>query len=378
MPNEFVDLGYLFWSRVFQNGGTAVDLAVYDAYILDIRNRIRTVMEAENGGDNWEVSRVIRWQGSPTTTYGYGFKIRRLVSGVPDGREWLILMAGPYTSFADTIAEPEEALQDGGPIFNHFVFNGGNDFDDGFYTLHYHSNGATETYAFEAGSDENAYNGTTPDLDPPAVSPKTNLDGFMVTPGNGGAPRGNITASFAETTPTRWLFVWNHEKPFCGIYHAGAYHTLATIYNIAGDIIIPRVATDVYPEGVYQLTVTYGGLSNTYNTRRVLGLTPDGTTPQIYDVLEHNRLTYYNQPRADNTYDVDSFKLSNTLYDKGYTDNEIFGQVGWNATSRYQLYESPLGGWLQIGNSEAWPWKLANPIPFAGWPLNPQLVGMGL
>ena len=374
MPNDFVDLGYMNWSRITQRDGVTVDLTVHDAYIANVRNRVRTALEAENGGLNWEVSRIIRWVNG--TTYGYAFKIRRLVSGTPDGREWLITQAGPQGTSGNIFAEPEQIWAN--PDHNnYFRYIAGYDALDNFIGMHFHSLGASTTYDFDA-VDSDAYDGTTADFAAPNSDPRTQISSFMPTPGAQDYPQGYMYAGQAETTPTRFCMVWNHEKPFIGLYFGEAFHIQPNRYLVAGDLVIPRVASDIYTEAFFALAVSYQSLSADASFWEVASLTPDGTNDTVYGVETHNRLSRYNQPRADGTYDVDPIKVVNSNWDKGYLDKEIFPQVGWVGTSRFQLFNTSLGGGFKAEGNCAVPWKLGNPLPFAGWPLNPQPIGMDL
>jgi len=375
MPNDFVDLGYMMWSRVYQRDGVTIDLTVHDAYMTEVRDRVRTSLEGENGGQNWEVSRVARWASGAVD--GYAFKVRRLESGVPDGREWLFLFSGQQSGFVDTLAEPEQILEDP-ELNNYFRFSTGSDAIDGFIAMHYHSLGATTTYDFESGSDDDAYDGTTPDFDPPNTSPRSSMSGFMPTPGAKAYPQGYMYADITASIPDRFCMVWNHEKPFVGLYMGEAYDIRPNRYFIAGDLIIPRVSSDTFTDAFFALQASYSGFSVSASFWEIASLTPDGANDHVYDVATHNRLTRYNQPRADNTYDVDPIKVVSSTLDKGYLDKEIFPQVGWVSTSRFQLFETPIGGGFKAEGNCAVPWKLANPLPFAGWPLNPQDIGMGL
>lgn len=374
MPNDFVDLGYLNWSRVYQRDGVTLDDVVHHAYVADIRDRFRSALETENGGLNWEVSRIAKWAGGDD--YGYGFKIRRLDSGTPSGHEWLILLAGQQGTFVNFLSEPEQSLQD--PEHNNFFrYLEGSDNLDNYVGMHFHSLGGATTYDFDT-TDSDAYDGTTPDFAAPNTSPRVDIAGFLPTPGAKDYPQGYIYSGLAEVSPTRWIMVWNHEKPFLGMYFGEAYDIRPSRYMIAGDLLVPRVSSDTFLDAFFALEVSYTNVSADASFWEVAGLTPDGAADTVYGVRTHDSLTRYNQPRADGTYDVDPIKVVNNNWDKGYLDKEIFPQVGWVGTSRFQLFDTVLGGSFKAEGNCGVPWKLGNPLPFAGWPLNPQDIGMGL
>jgi len=92
MPTEYVDLGY-YTSRYMQTWGKGfLYRRTEDDYFIDLYDRIRVPLEAENSGQNWEVSRLFRWIDGGDRAFG--FVIKHLDAGSPTGREWFLWWVG--------------------------------------------------------------------------------------------------------------------------------------------------------------------------------------------------------------------------------------------------------------------------------------------
>lgn len=100
--NNWVDLGFhSIWEVVPENTSAAVGAAFssgkFLAQAVDKRDRIKAIMDAENGGLNWEVGRVALFSAIATER-AFGFTIKRLVAGTPSGEEWFIMLGAPGTT----------------------------------------------------------------------------------------------------------------------------------------------------------------------------------------------------------------------------------------------------------------------------------------
>ena len=497
MPTDYVDMGY--FNGIYQgwtDGVAAFDVPTFDAYIEELRDRVKTKMEAENGGQNWQVSRICRWTGTTSQFYQYAFMVRRLVAGVPDGREWLFSFAGAQTLSQDRYPE-------GNKVFDSSEVSGivrmvtGSVYEDGIMLMHHHK-GAIDiaasdklrytdppldtetviidgkTYTFQytltdsdgnvqigataedtydnlaaaidlsgvAGTDyansmteltsvtasndgtngvmtvtaatagpagnaiaisealtnaawdgelyggtlrgghdavtwdfdavpEDAWDGTTPDHDPPNTSPWTDLPGFLpdssvqrpVLPPWG---KGGFTPREAQVN----CLIFNHEFPFMGWYNALDDFRWINSVRIMGDIVVPRRVSDRWVVGTLALNLGMGN-STFINSDWFDAVRPDGT-PDAYDTLEtHTEFTWRNQPRADGTYDKDPVKIVNDINDKGFVDKEVYAIQGRTDDQIYALFDSVQGRMLAVDNVVI-PWVTNAPIPFMGWPIDPQ------
>ena len=497
MPTDYVDMGY--YNGIFQgysDGVESFDLPTFDAFIADLRDRVKTKMEAENGGQNWQVSRIIRWTGLNSNYYQYAFKVRRLVSGTPDGREWFFSFAGPNLSLQDRYPEGNEVF-DSSEVGSLFRWTQGSAGNDGIFVIQYHK-GALDiaayadlsytgqptdgeqveiggkTYTFQttltdsdgnvqigataddsfnnlaaaidlsgtAGTDyaasttahpsvdasndttndvmtataetpgdagnsitvsttvanaswdtelyggtlrsgndaktwdfdatpEDAWNGTSPDFAPPNTSPWTNLPGFLPSttvnrPVLPGWAKGNFSPREASCN----CILFNHEIPFMAWYHAVDDRRYISSVHIMGDIIIPRRDNDRWNIGNLAFNLDMG--NNTFqNNNWADAARPDGTV-DTYDTPEgHAEFFWDNQPRADGTYDKDPIKIVNNINDKGFFHKEIYAVQGRNDDQIYTLFDSVQGRMLALDNIVI-PWVTNAPIPFMGWPVDPQ------
>lgn len=497
MPTDYVDMGY--YNGIFQgysDGVESFDLATFDAFIADLRDRVKDKLEAENGGQNWQVSRIIRWTGTSSNHYQYAFKVRRLVAGTPDGREWFFSFPGPNLSLQDRYPEGNEVF-DSSEVGSTFRYSRGFPGDDGTLMMHHHkgaidlaaseklrytgqpTDGETveidgKTYTFQdtltdvdgnvqigataddsfdnlaaaidlsgtAGTDyatsmtahpavdaandaandfmtataetpgdagnaitvsttvtnaewdsalyggtlrggndaktwdfdatpEDAWNGTTPDFDPPNTSPWTDLPGFLpsTTTDRPVLPpwaKGSFSPREAQCN----VILFNHEIPFMGWYHAHADFRFINSAFIMGDLIVPRRDNDIFVVGNLAFNLDMGN-STFRDDQWIDAARPDGTVDTYDTPVGHEEFTWDNQPRADGTYDKDPIKIVNNINDKGYFDKETYAIQGRNDDQIYSLFDSTQGRMLAVDNIVI-PWVENAPIPFIGWPVDPQ------
>ena len=85
------------WKRINLSTNTYVaDLNAWDNWAIEWKNRLVTVLHAQNSGQNWEVSNVNRALSTRYNNRMYLIRIRHLSSGTPTGREWLLSINGPW------------------------------------------------------------------------------------------------------------------------------------------------------------------------------------------------------------------------------------------------------------------------------------------
>jgi hypothetical protein len=174
--------------------------------------------------------------------------------------------------------------------------------------------------------------------------------------------------------------VFNHEVPFLGIYSAASTEQRPLAWLISGDIIIPRVASDPRIEGhlAYATTKSFGTMQRSRISVHCVNASGAQDEYDNLDDLEHHaEFDYFNQPRADDTYDADALKIVKTTNDKGYIDKDISANMGWRFRLSGRLFESPHGLHIRADPYFTMPWSLNAPPPSAGWPLvATQKVGM--
>jgi hypothetical protein len=379
MPTEVVDLGIHNQYR-WQLDGLTRDDTTFNAWVKDIRDRIKTPLELEGGAtQNWTVGLVARWQGV-TNEYGYGFLIKHRNAGVDSGREWFIHISGPTATVANLCRGADMLAQGAYGTYYQGIGVGAatlnNGTGDGEVGVHYTPHGATYGYDFT---------GVASDFDPPTNSPYSDITNFLPTTGVGTEyPEGVAFNTLFESNDMHWCLVFNHELPFVGIYYSESDYGSVDTLILSGDIVVPRVSGDARVEGNMLLTCTHGDGNGGNYLGRILVNAVDaaGVQSQYTDadnVEWHTAFTKLNQPRADGAYDVDPIKLVNSLDDKGYLDKTVVANVGHYKRFAGRMYETPDGTLMSIAEGIAVPWSTSDPLPFRGWPLvAQQLIGMGL
>jgi hypothetical protein len=139
MSTGVIDYGS-WHAQFWQLNAVTRDEPTADAYYLDLNTRVKSVLEAINGGNDWEVSDCARWTGGGSNT-GYAWRIRRLIGGVATGEEWLDFFSGLDPSI-DVLPLGADIFQSAAKCSQYFTslqFDGN---WSGMRALHYHTQGA--------------------------------------------------------------------------------------------------------------------------------------------------------------------------------------------------------------------------------------------
>jgi hypothetical protein len=361
---KIVDMGYVDATyMMLMNGSTRTyDLPTQEAYMLDMRQRF--VDAGLNDGVNWSLSPIGFSIGSGDTARGRGqyvFVIQHLTAGDFSGKEWLICLPAAGNSNLSTMHHTI-----GSSVANaqtHFLANGaatGTGSVEGCFVFDYNPFGLTKAYGMSGVSD---------DFD--AVDIKSGLDTFMPTVG---AKQLGIMSPLTVTNENNLALVFNHAVPFVGIYQSDL-NTFARCH-VAGDIIETKrgPGIDDYVNGVF-----YCASTNVAATRLCLTQTDDGTPIQTALTL-HGLFLAGNQPYfdgADYVFHRDKPLLSTASYIKGYLRPDIIPIQGGVGRHYLRPFKSEHGVSIKIENALCAPWSDTDPVPFSGWPLNPQLPTFG-
>lgn len=147
MPTGYVDCGTLAWYNFGYTRAGVSYLTYYNEgrylnYAVELRNRFKVPMEAENAGQNWSVGRVAEISNGDQRSFA--FVIKRLVAGVPSGHEWMIQVCVPRT---DGTSPTDSALY---AVFGSTGFTGPKPYWDYFY---YSRDAGTSNIAVAVGKD---------------------------------------------------------------------------------------------------------------------------------------------------------------------------------------------------------------------------------
>jgi len=389
MANVVIDMGFMSNDQRFiiqasdgdyfatQAGGsndpwpTDYDgIAQIHPFITWIRDRIKTVMEAENGGNNWRVSRIAEWEGrvqSGRGHYGYAFKIEQLDEGSPTGREWCMFFSGLQED--STSAAPvniEEAVGDIAGYDSYFVpwFHSSN----GFVAMQYNTGGLSTSWDFDA-SLVDTFN-VANDFNAPNTNPYSQDTSFFPDDGIHPQVRGHVSGEWNQNrSQDRWVFIFNHDIPFCGFYRAKHRSNFVREVVIMGDIVVPRVSTDDRPDGWFFYSIEMREGDITEDGERLYAINPDTDTENSFQPgILHTAYTTANQPRGDGTYDKDVVKVVNSNIDKGYLNPDLVAIQGPTTWMRDMLFDSPEGACVKVTDELVFPWTTTDPVFPAGYP----------
>ena len=207
----------------------------------------------------------------------------------------------------------------------------------------------------------------------------------------------------SDTNDNKWCVVFNHEVPFVGVYFCRGAGTVAVDTIImTGDIIEPRDTADTREEGVFcwrcsttqrptgGATGLDGGINNFGSSptagRQVNCLDKDGNRIVQWGFHTNNAWTPLNQPRADGTFDLAPIRLYASVnqqlngeeveeagnINKGFLKKDVIGHQGFYNTGPYMMFDARYGKAFQFSNSYVCPWVDTAPVPFFGWPIDPQ------
>jgi len=366
MPNTVVDLGYFspYWNQYER--GELISPLQSEVSALEVYNRVKPVLEAINGGNDWGVGRLIEWMGAEND-FGFGFVIYHLDgAGSPTGREWLITWGGRSDTQDDFWPAAIEVWENATHWDAQFNANGTTN-SSGFQAIHYHKGGLLgSTYDV---------NESLGNLVPPATNPYIDADAFMPTFATRPYPRGSSQhgqslGSGSGTFNNMWCLVANQDVPFVGIYANWSNNRHVRIITIAGDIIVPRAAGDIYTEGVFRTAPT-DHFAETGTSVQVLDSA--GAQEEVLTVASYTQFDEFNQPRDDGEYDRDPVVLGS---DKGFLDEEVIAIQGWHNSHRNKIFTSAHGVAIKLDEYRVYPWALNTLPAFVGWPVNPQVLAV--
>lgn len=389
MANVVIDMGFMSNDQRFiiqssdgdyfatQAGGSndpwATDyegIAQIQPFITWIRDRLKTVMEAENGGNNWRVSRIAEWPGRVTSgraDYGYAIKIEHLDGGSPTGREWCLFLSGLREDRTSAFpVQIDEVVGNVNGYDAYFVpwFHTSN----GFVALQYNSGGLTTSWDFDATLAD-TFN-TANDFNLPNTNPYSQDDQFFPDDTLYSQLRGHVSGEWnQDRSQDRWVFLFNHDIPFCGFYRAKHRSNFLREAMIMGDIIVPRVSTDNRPDGwfFYSIEMREGDIIQ--GGEGLYAINPDTDTDNAFQpAVFHNEYSPANQPRDDGTFDKDVVKVVNSNIDKGYINPDLVAVQGPNGWMRDMLFESPEGACVKVTDELVFPWTTTDPVFPAGYP----------
>lgn len=394
MPNTYVDMGY-FGLQYMQSFGYSKSNAVERVYFSDLYSRLKTVMEAENGGLNWSFDRIFTWNDGADV--GYGFVIKRLDgdAGSETGMEWLLWFTGArsnnvwsngYSLWFDTASQT-----------THFMdaeSASKSTFSRGTIGIHYHKGGLVTTYDVGAGDD----------FDPPATSPHTSAAAaiaFMPDIATYPHPRGSMFSNTKSDYSGRTCLVFNWEVPFLAMYHGYGNITSPRGLIVSGDIVIPRVSTDTYVEATVSAAILtpddlytrYSFSSENYDyVGGFVGhvLNPSGGKELVMGLYTDERNTNVSgfEYAENSTGDYDRFPIQlkaddpaylapygGTTIDKGIIDLDVCCFQGAYDRQHQLTFPSAHGRGLVLSRQGlTGPWVPGAPTPFFGWPINPQSI----
>ena len=339
-------------------------------FITWVRDRIKTVMEAENGGQNWRVGRIAEWTGgllSGRSIYGYAFKIEQLNAGTPTGKEWCMFFSGLIENLTnEQIAEIAQVVGNVAGYSAYFVpwFHT----SDGFVAMQYNSGGLSTSWDFDATLAD-TFN-TANDFTPPNTNPYSQDDQFFPDDTVHSQLRGHITGEWNQNrSQDRWVFIFNHNIPFCGFYRAKHRSNFVREVVIMGDIVVPRVSTDTRKDGWFFYSIEARDNDVIQDGERLYAINPDTDSENSFQpAVLHNAYTTANQPRDDGTFDKDVVKVVNSNIDKGYLNPDLVAIQGPNGWMRDMLFESPEGACVKVTDELVFPWTTSDPIFPAGYP----------
>jgi len=362
MPTTVVDLGYFspYWNQ-YDNGQTISPLQS-EVSAKEVYDRVKLALEAINEGNDWGVGRLIEWMGAEND-FGFGFVIYHLDgAGSPTGREWFITWGGRSDTQDDFWPAAIEVWENAAHWDSHFKAYGTTN-SSGFQAIHYHKGGLLgSTYDV---------NESLGNLVPPATNPYIDADAFMPTFATRAFPRGvsqhgqPIFDGNGIKNPM-WCLVANQDVPFVGIYTNWYNNRHVRVIMLTGDIIVPRAAGDVYPEGVFR---TAPADHFAHGTTAVQVLSAAGAQEEVTTLPTTSQFNEFNQPRADGEYDRDPIPLGS---DKGFLDEEVIATQGWHNSHRNKVFTSAHGCAIKLDEYHVYPWTLDTLPAFVGWPLNPQ------
>jgi len=243
----------------------------------------------------------------------------------------------------------------------------------------------------EAGAATNSYGvGSGADFDPPEFIPRE-YDVTLFFPDFGAKPYprgGGWQLPSSGRGANKMLCIWNHEVPFVGLYAGIRMASGISRIVLAGDIIEPRVSADPYPEGFFSWWADTVGWNSgqtlvdpgiDQEAKFVHHLTENGFQDHTenastggFNMALHNEFDSRNQPRADGTWDLDPIKLYGAYEVKGYLRKDVVGQQGLYQGPQHMLFDARYGKAIQIDYRTVVPWVDDAPVPFYGWPLDPQ------
>jgi len=370
---KVVDLGYIdatYMSLI--NGSTrTISDALANTYMSDIRQRM--VDAGLNDGINWSLSRIVLHIGTFDANYYRGWYllvIKKLVAGVPTGDEWLIGYPRPahnifsgLGSFGTNVTQLESYFQ---------YYNGALSSPYGYgaapiILFHYNPNGLSSTYGIGAGVD----------FDPPSISPKTDLPGFMPS---GVMPKGMLGIQIGITDERRVAFIFNHTATVIG-YGISEFTGNPNSFVFAGKILNPKRALDTNDGGsIFLYSAANTGANAETATHVYIATLDDLDNHIVCFVRAHTLFLAGNQPYFDGTnylFHRDAPIVANNSYIKGELKPDLFPIQGGYQRHYLRMFQSEHGRALKINDRMCIPWADDVPPLFIGWPLNPQVPTIG-
>lgn len=286
---------------------------VRSAYILALRDALRTSLDLDNLHTNWMVGDVAYWIG--ISGYGgYAFVIFHMVAGVKSGPAWLFALPNTFTG---GLVDVDDFFQSASFSSYGRDSNGGTTIStNGNFFFHYCETGGT-TDPYSIGYDALGQL-TGGDLSVPAVNPFTNLAGFMPPSAK---LYGVVPLGFVDTLSHTWNFVMDHDKPFLCMYSVNGLSGYLSGVFLAGEVLEPIRVGDTYKSAMTWWT---------FSTSVSLGIT-----------IASHYIWGYNDTGVRSSYvgySHSQYKLAHTHWDKipvgsasflkGFLDSDIVRTLG--------------------------------------------------
>lgn len=347
-------------------------------HIRKFRDDIRTSLmpgagNSNTGGSppvnrNWVVSEIGRWVGSSSNHIGYAFIVRQMdgddVSPAPTGVEFLIMFGSPlnnqdmylysfgnifngspstyFRSFgrysSDTLDNGTGSGQGMTPFLIHFNNTGGlgtgDEYDMGF------TNFAEGRYAGNIFGQ-----GDFTDIDVSGTSPYADIATFM-----GPASSSEVKGISADDLLIKrfyyhslaLIFDDSLSHPCCSLYATEGQNIARIYFACLGNIITPRVGTDVFKQGCFTseissaLATDYGVRGNSYLQGRY-----SGGVRTSFTLYTQTPFTEFNSPPSrSSSYPWAPVVVGNSTQLKGQLNSELFRVIGPVDRHPHRLYKT--------------------------------------
>lgn len=298
-------------------------------YVLEVRNRLRTLLDPEGTHQFWVVSDIAEWQ--PTIEYdGYGFVVFHRdgdeLTPVNTGPAWLFLFPGDY--YAGLI-DPDDFLQ-ANQIVNYFrnSFNSSTTITtNGNPLIHYCETGGTTTPYNGGWDSDGALVGG--DLSLPAIDPLTNLPGFM--PGTTFLYGTIMSFLNDNTSGNKWASVWDHDNATAVFYVASGLFAIPHNVVVMGEIIAPFSSNDTRKSGVARWAFNAATeVSDAVTTYQSCWAYNEAGTRTEYTVTAHNKFARKfpdSTNLLDGVWPWDPLLLISTNHFKGWFEDVVVREV---------------------------------------------------